>query len=156
MVLSATVFNGIVLLPLGQYASSFLLLAVGVLGVTYLAAFYRLIVPSPNFRQAYSWINAILTSIDLVLLTYLIPDQLDLYVGVLLVLAVISNAIYSRRGPSYLLIVLTTLLILLIRHSYLTDLQEWTFHLSIAVIAGIIVETVEQLKKNSPEIRFAA
>lgn len=149
VVLSLTVLNGIVLLPLNQHPSSLLLLAVGAMGVAYLAVFNWLIVPSPSFRQHYSWINAILTSIGLALITYLVPDELDMYVGVLLILAVISSAIYAHRGPSYLLIVLTTVLGLFIRRSYLIDLQEWTFHLSIAVIAGIIVETVEQLKNQS-------
>jgi diguanylate cyclase (GGDEF)-like protein len=149
IVLSATVLNGILLLPPSQYLASFFLVAVGALGVIYLAIFNWLIVPSPDFKQSYTWVNATLTAIGLALITYLVPDELDMYVAVLLILAVISSAIYSRRGPSYLLIMLTTVLTLFIRRSYLTDLQEWTFHLSIAIIAGIIVETVEQLKNQS-------
>ena len=74
------------------------------------------------------------------------PILLDMYLGVLLILAVIGSAIFSERAPSYLLIFLTTLITLWIRREMLANLQEWTFHLSIAVIGVIVVETVKQLK----------
>ena len=72
------------------------------------------------------------------------------YAVVLLILAVISSAIFAERGPSYLMIVLTTAATLYIRRDLLVDLQEWTFHLSIAVIAGIVVETGKQVSSVKP------
>ncbi len=77
------------------------------------------------------------------------PDQLDIYVAVLLILAVITSSIISERGPSYLMIILTTAVIMGVRQDYINNLPEWTFHLSIALIAAIVVETVRQLKNLS-------
>ena len=147
-VLAATVFTGSILWP-QSYLQALILLGTGVLGIAYLCIFNWLVVPSPNYRPAYSWVNAILTSLGLGIIAYAVPDRLDMYLAVLLTLAVISSAIHSPRGPTYLMIVLTTVLTLYIQQGVLTDLQEWTFHLSTAVIAGIIVETVEQLKNLS-------
>ncbi len=149
MVLIITVLNGAVVWPLGQQSSSVILAAVGAMGVAYLAVFNLLVVPSPNYRPSYSWLNAVLVSIGLVLLTYLVQDRLGLYVGVLLILAVISSAIHSSRGPSYFIVIVTTVLTLLSRSGHIAGLQEWIFHVSLVIIAGIIIETVEQLKNLS-------
>jgi diguanylate cyclase (GGDEF)-like protein len=148
IVLAVTVFNGSILWPQSNI-KTLLLVGVGTLGIIYLIIFNRFVVPSPNYTQLYSWINAVLTAIGLGLLTYSVPDRLDMYLGVLVILAVMSSSIFSERAPSYLLIVLTTAITLIVRRDLLTDLQEWTFHLSTAVIAGIIVETVKQLKDLS-------
>ncbi len=148
VVLAVTVFNGIFLWPQGQ-PKSFILIAVGILGILYLIVFNWIIVPSPTYNQASGWINAILTSLGLGALTYAVPDRLDMLLGVLLILAVIGSAIFSERAPTYLMIVLTTGITLFVRRDLLNDLQEWTFHLSIAGIAGIVLETVKQLKNLS-------
>jgi diguanylate cyclase (GGDEF)-like protein len=148
VVLAITMFNGAVLWPQSQQKSSILLLF-GILGVVYLSIFDFWIIPSVDYKQVYSWINAILTAFGLGIITYAVTDQLDIYVGVLLILAVITSSIISERGPSYLLIILTTILTMGVRHDYINNLTEWTFHLSIAVIAGILVETVRQLKSIS-------
>ncbi len=145
VVLVITVFNGSMLWPPG-HPKTLLLIGLGVVSILYLTVFNWIVVPSPNYKQAYSWINAILISIGLGLLVYAVPDSLDMYLGVLLILAVIGSAIFSERAPSYLLIFLTTLITLWIRREMLANLQEWTFHLSIAVIGVIVVETVKQLK----------
>jgi diguanylate cyclase (GGDEF)-like protein len=147
-VLVVTVFNGTVLWP-QSHPQTYLLIAIGALGIAYLCVFNWIVVPSPAYKQSYSWINAVCTSLGLVTLTYAVPERLDLYLGVLLILAVVSSSIFSNRGPSYLIVVVTTAATLALRHSALTNLQEWTFHLSTAVIAGIIVETIEQLKRQS-------
>ncbi|HEX8990918.1 MAG TPA: sensor domain-containing diguanylate cyclase [Anaerolineales bacterium] len=148
LVLAITVINGIVLWP-QDVLRSVLLLAVGAFGILYLVVFNWFIVSSPSFKPFYAWIHAVLTSAALAVLTFSVPDRLDMYLGVLLILAVISSAIVAERGPSYLMIALTTAATLYIRRDILIDLQEWTFHLSIAVIAGIVVETVRQLKTQS-------
>lgn len=148
VVLGITIFNGSVLWPQTP-AKTILLVIMGSLGILYLAIFNLLVVPSLSYRPIYSWANAVLTSVGLGILVYTVPDRLDLYLAVLLALAVIGSTMFSERGPSYLLIVLTTAFTLFVRRDQLSDLQEWTFHLSIAVIAGIIVETVQQLKNVS-------
>ena len=146
--LAITVFNGSAFWPQG-YPESIILWGIGILGIAYLAIFNLVIVPLPDYKQSYSWANAVLTSLGLLLLTYAVPDSLDTYLGALLILAVISSSLISQRGPTYLMIILSTTAMLVIRHSYMTDLQEWTFHLSLAVIGAIVVETVGQLKNQS-------
>ncbi len=148
LVLALAVVGGSVLWPQGS-PRSVVLLASGVLGIVYLFVFNWVVAPSPDYKPLYSWINAIAASIGLTLLAYAAPVQLDMYRGVLLILAVINSSIYSERGPSYLIILLVTVLTLLIRPEMLTDLQEWTFLLGTAVVAFIIVETVSQLKNLS-------
>ncbi len=143
-----TVLYGSFLWPQG-HPKILILIGVGAISILYLTIFNWIVVPSPNYKQAYSWINAVLISTGLGILTYAVPDSLDTYLGVLLILAVIGSAIFSERAPSYLMIFLTTVTTLLIRHEMLASVQEWTFHLSIAVIAGIMVETVRQLKNLS-------
>ncbi len=148
VVLAVTMFSGIVLWPQSAM-KSILLLGFGILGILYLAVFDLLIIPSPDYNPSYSWLNAFLTSLALCLIAYAIPGDLDIYVGVLLILAVITSSIVSERGPSYLMILLTTVVTMGIRYGQVNTLQKWTLHLSIAVIAGIIVETVRQLKSLS-------
>jgi diguanylate cyclase (GGDEF)-like protein len=148
IVLALTMFNGAVVWPQNQLKST-LLLIFGVLGVIYLMIFDLWIIPSADYSQTYSWLNAVLNAIGLGIITYTVVNQLDIYIGVLLILGVITSSIISERGPSYLLIVLTTVLSMVIRSDYINNLPQWTFHLSIAVIAGIMVETVRQLKSLS-------
>ena len=148
LLLAATVVSGSLLWPKSSFDALIVLVA-GVLGIAYLGLFNWLFVTSQSFKPIHSWANAVLTSIGLAILAYAVPDRLDLYLGSLLILAVIGSAIFSEGGPSYLLIVLATAATLWIRRSYLMNLQEWTFHLSVAMIAGIVVETVRQLKTQS-------
>ncbi len=148
LVLVATIINGSVLLP-NSTTDALIVLVSGILGIVYLGVFNWLFVPSASFKPIYAWANAVFTSAGLLILTFAVSGRLDLYLGSLLILAVISSTLYAERGPSYLLIVLTTAGILWIRRGLLIDLREWTFHLSIAVIAGIVVETINQLKTQS-------
>jgi diguanylate cyclase (GGDEF)-like protein len=148
IVLALTMFNGALVWPQGQTKIG-ILIVFGVLGILYLLVFDLWIIPSADYNQAYSWLNAVLNAIGLGIITYAVVVQLDIYIGVLLILAVITSSIISERGPSYLMIILTTVLTMFIRHDYINNLPQWTFHISIAVIAGIVVETVRQLKSLS-------
>ncbi len=148
LVLAVTIVNGTVVWRQSNF-QALLLLGIGLLAIVYLCVFHWIVVPSPDFKPVYAWANAVLSSLGLVLITSLVPDQLDLYLGALLVLAVISSVIFAERGPSYLMIILTTAGTMIVRRDLITSLPEWTFHLSMAVIAGIVVETVAQLKIQS-------
>jgi diguanylate cyclase (GGDEF)-like protein len=147
-VLAATVFNGSVIWP-QVTPKTIALIVFGVMGICYLAAFDLWVIPSPNYRAAYSWINSVATALGLSVITYCIPTTLDLYVGVLLILAAITSSIIADRGPTYVLIVLTTLGSLAIRRPAIQSLDQWLFPLSILLIAIIIVETVAQLTNLS-------
>ena len=74
VVIVITVFNGSMLWPPG-HPKTLLLIGLGVVSILYLTVFNWIVVPSPNYKQAYSWINAILISIGLGLLVYAVPDS---------------------------------------------------------------------------------
>ncbi len=148
VVLALIIFNGGIVWPQGQPKSG-ILLVMGIAGILYICIFDLSVLPSVNYNHVYSWVNAILTAVGLGIITYTVPVQLDIYIGVLLILAVITSSIISERGPSYLLIVFTTILTMGIRHDSINNLTDWTFHLSLAVIGGILVETIRQLRSLS-------
>ncbi len=126
------------------------LTGVSLLGIVYVCYFNWIIVPSPSYNQKYSWLNAVLTSLGLALLAFLGPTaRADIYLGMLLTLAVISSSIFSERGPAYLIVVLTTAANLWLRRDTLTGLSGWMIQLSTAMLAAIVIETVVQLKKLS-------
>jgi len=124
-----------------------MLLWIGLSGTLYLIIYNLLITPSTNFAILYNWLNTAATSIGLGLLTYTVPRQLEIYVGVLLILAAIGSSIASERGPSYTIILVSTLTNIIVQQAY--RLPELAFHVSIALIAIIAVETIGQLKNLS-------
>jgi hypothetical protein len=148
LVLAMTMFHGTVLWPPGSPQTA-LLLILGFLGVVYLAILTFRIIPHPRYSTSFGWIHAFLTSGGLVLLAYSVPISLTAYVGVLLVLAVITGSVISGRGPTYILITLVTLGTLAIHFDQIASLQHWTLQLSMTLLAIIILETVEQLKSLS-------
>lgn len=148
LVLAITAFSGAVLFPQDN-AQRWAVVLFSLLGMAYLCVFNLVIVPSAFFRPAYTWVNAAVTSLGLILLTAAVPERLDLYLGALLILAVICCAVFADRAPSYLIIVVATAGTLFLRRESLVHIQGWTYHLSTAVVSGIIVETVQQLKNQS-------
>jgi len=146
VVLTFTIINGGMFWPTTHFKSQ-MLLWVGILNILYLIIYNFLVIPSTNFALFYNWLNAFATSLGLGLLTYTVPQQLDIYIGVLLILAVISSSITSERGPSYAIILISTLADVFIQKAY--SLPALTFHASIAVIAIITIETIRQLKNLS-------
>ncbi|HEX2698046.1 MAG TPA: sensor domain-containing diguanylate cyclase [Anaerolineales bacterium] len=148
MILGLTVFNGSFVWPQGQFKSSVLFL-VGIAGIFYIVIFHYFLIPGTTSNPILGWVNAVLSSFGLGLLTYTLPHQMDIYPGVLLILAVITSAIVSERGPSYLMVLLTTFIILVVRNYYSGNIPEWTFQLSLAVLSIILIETIRQLKNRS-------
>ena len=146
IVLAIAVFNGILLSGLGAMQTA-LLVAVGIAGIFYLVGFDLFVAPRTQPGAAYNWLNALFTSIGLLIVTYSIPESLDLYVGALLMLAVLMSAVIAGRGPAYLMIGLTLLGTLAIRVDLFSAIQHWALHLSTALMAAVSVETVSQLKK---------
>ncbi len=148
VVLAITMFNGSVLWPRGQIQTAGLL-GLGLLGLLYLLALSLFIIPNPRFGPASGWWNAGLTALGLILLGYVVSESLSVYVGVLLVLAVITSSIVADRGPSYALIAVVTLGTVLVRGDMLASTRQWTLHVSMAIMAIIILETIHQLKSLS-------
>jgi len=123
------------------------LLLYGVFGIIYLAFFYLLFISRSHYKTPFTWINSLLAGISLGLLTLILPDEMDVLLGMLMITAVISSSILSERGPAYLIVACTTTLTLIIRFEHLDRIHEWITHLSPAMIALIAMETIQQLKR---------
>jgi diguanylate cyclase (GGDEF)-like protein len=148
VVLALTIFNGSVVWPQGASQTT-LLVAFGFAGILYLATLDLLIIPSPGFRPIHGWVNAILTSFGLLVLAFAVADALETYIGVLLVLSVITSSVIADRGPSYLITAVTVAGSLIIRFEQIHSLQQLTLQVSMAMMAVVIIETVHQLKRSS-------
>lgn len=148
VVLAITMFNGSVLWPVSPLRTA-VLLGAGITGIAYLAVLDLLVIPAASFRPSYSWFNSVVTSLGLLMITYAVPAALQAYVGVLLILSVITSSIIAERGPSYLMIILTTLGTSALERRSAELLQAWPLEVSIAVMAIVIVETVHQLRNQS-------
>jgi len=147
-VLAITVFNGSFLWPRGVFQTS-LLIVFGLLGIAYLAVLDLIIIPHPRFGPTFGWWNAVLTSGGLIIVSYATSAELGAYVGVLLVLAVITSSLIADRGPTYILILLVTVGTLVVHGEMFASVRQWTLQLSMAIMAIIILETVHQLKNMS-------
>ncbi len=124
------------------------LILLGGLGIAYLFVFDFFLVPSIYFRRIYLWVNAVLTAVGLAGLMNITNNQLNLYIEVLLILAVITSSIIADRGTTYLMLILSTVLIVAQQRN-IPPPRGWIFHTSIAAIAFIIIETIQQLKNLS-------
>ena len=126
-----------------------LLVAAGIAGIIYVAGIDLFVAPRTRPEDGFHWLNAFFTSVGLLIITYSVPEALDLYVGALLMLAVLMSAVIAGRGPAYLMIGLTLLGTLVLRVDMLSSIQHWALHLSTAIMAAVSVETVSQLKSIS-------
>ncbi|HEY9151306.1 MAG TPA: hypothetical protein VIN60_00355, partial [Anaerolineales bacterium] len=146
-ILMFIVINGIEVWDLEKINPVFLL-GTGIIGIIYLIVFNFIMIPSLSFQPALGWMNAIVAVIGLGVLAYALPDQADIYLGILLLTFVITCALISDRLPSYFLILLT--LFFMIHRDYITkNANDSALHFSLAIIAVITVETIMQLKKAS-------
>lgn len=148
--LAILIFNGTFLWPAEPVKVS-LLISVGLIGIVYLFIFNFVLIPAANLYPGIGWMNVLIASLGLTILTYSVVPGLDIYVSVLLILAAITSSIASGRPPSYFLVIATTVLTSTLRNYYLGDVGHWTLHISIAVISIIIIETVLQLKNLSSD-----
>lgn len=147
-VLAVAVLNGTMIWPAGS-GRSLTLLGVGAGGVIYLILFNLLVVPSPNFRSAYAWINAILSATGLCALIYTLPSTLDFYAGFLLILAVTTSSMVADRGPAYFLVAVATIGGLVVQGSLDLSPGRLILQLGYALISCVLVETIRQLKNLS-------
>ena len=148
IVIALMMYHGIVLVPETKM-KAYLLLVFGILAILYVAGLDLWIIPSASTKRAFGWANIVIATIGLAFLTFITPEQLDIYLGVLLVLSTSLSSIISERSPSYVMIFLVTGLTIYIRREYVVSLQEWTFHLGMAIISVIMFETIWRLKKLS-------
>lgn len=147
IVLATLAFNGVYSLrENGGVTEMAILLVFCVLGAAYILGYQLLVIPSRQYSPGLNWFSAIVGGLSLGLITLILPGHLDIYLGILMILAVIVNSVVAERAPSYVLIGLATVLTLVIRWPYLTDMREWIQHLSLAALALIINATIHQLR----------
>jgi len=148
VVLVVTMFNGTVLWPESPFKAT-LLMAAGITGLLYLAVFNLLIMASYDDRPVYPWLNAVMVPIGLTVIAYCVHQTLEPYVGVLLVLAAIASSVMGGRTPSHIMILLTLVGTLGVQGDVLGSPDLWALQGSVAILALIAVEAVQQLKAIS-------
>jgi diguanylate cyclase (GGDEF)-like protein len=148
VVLAITMFNGGVLWPQSP-TKAILLAAAGLAGLIYLAVMNLVVMATYDDRPAYPWVNAVLAPVGMTIITYSLPQSLEPYVGVLLVLAAISSSIMGGRVPCYVMIALTIAGMLAVPSDPIGSADRWALQLSVAILAIIVVEAVQQLKAIS-------
>jgi hypothetical protein len=78
-----------------------LLMGIGTIGTIYLIAFNFFFIPSSTLESVLGLINAIASVTGLCLLTYALPAEADIYLGVLFITLIITSALISGRRASY-------------------------------------------------------
>ncbi len=136
---------------MGQKANAnpVFLLGLGTIGAIYLIGFNFFIVPSFNLGPIPYWVNAIIVGTGLGLLTFALPDFLGIYIDILLIVCVITSALLSGRGPSYFLLGYTALITMAIHQNYPANIDELKLHVTLFVVAMIIIESIVQLERTS-------
>ncbi len=144
-VLLLITFDSIIFWPQSPRARLVLSLFGGI-GTGYLMLFNLFVASSVDFKPGWSWLNAIAVGLSLGLITSFVPGELVAPQSALLLLCVITSAIVSERSPTYFLIISATLPALVIRQIHRAHPQTLGFHIGTAVIAAIVLETIQQLK----------
>jgi diguanylate cyclase (GGDEF)-like protein len=74
---------------------------------------------------------------------------MDTLLGILMVIGSISSSLVSERPPAYFLVVSATLITLMIRFEHIGAPSQWVRYISLALVASISIETIQQLKQLS-------
>lgn len=147
--LIATTVTAIIEFPSEDGLQGTILIVYGILGSLYLACFYYFFVNTSNRKLPFAWINAVIAGISLGLLSLILPDEMDVMLSALIVVATILSAVISDRPPSYFIIASASVILLIVRREEFGDIYEWTEHLTMAILAILAIETIQQLKGHS-------
>ncbi len=143
--LLATIATALVKYPLTMFQKG-ILIGYGVVGNLYLSFFYLLYISTSKNKLLYAWINAVLVGISLGLLSIILPDEMWIQLSALMIVASISTSIVSERGPSYFIVLSSTLISSIANLEYLTQLHQRVIQFSLIIAALIVIETIQQLK----------
>ncbi|MEW6402915.1 MAG: sensor domain-containing diguanylate cyclase [Chloroflexota bacterium] len=131
--------------PASKWAQYFLV-GYGAIGSLYLAIFYLFFISRSKEKLLFAWINSFLGGVSLGLLTLILPPEMDSLLGIVMVVASVSSSLVSERPPAYFLVFSATLITLIIRFDEIEFIRQWVRYLSLAIVACISVETIQQLK----------
>jgi diguanylate cyclase (GGDEF)-like protein len=146
LILLATTITALVEYPTHNRIYTIILYAYGVAGTIYLAFFYAIFVSSIKKKPMIAWINAILGGLSLGLLTLILPDEMDVLLGLLMIVATISAVLVTGRAPAYFIVISATIITIIVRFEKLVELDQWAANLGMALVALISIETIQQLK----------
>jgi diguanylate cyclase (GGDEF)-like protein len=146
LILLATMITALVVYPTVNRLHTIILISYGVAGSIYLAFFYAIFISRFKNKLLFAWNNAFLGGISLGLLTLILPDDMDILLGMLMIVASISAALISGRPPAYFIAASATIITIFIRIENLTELDQWVKLISLALVAVISIETIQQLK----------
>jgi len=145
----ALVSTALIEFPPEAAATRRAILVLGLLGSLYIALSHLLYLPTRMHRARYAWMNALAMGVGLGLLHLILPAEMDILLGSLLVAATISSATVSERAPTYFLLASSALLTFLIRLPQAPSLRERADQFGMFLIAAIAVETILRLKNLS-------
>jgi diguanylate cyclase (GGDEF)-like protein len=136
---------------LNSASTSPYLIIYGCLAIAYLVINNALIIRTPNFRETYGWQNAILSSIGLGLLPYVLPEYLSEVSHILIACGVVAIAIVSGRLYGY--ITFFGILLLGLPH-ILTPSGESIALLELGmpfIVSAVIMEAVLRVKDTTQQ-----
>ena len=135
---------------------NYMLLGISLSGGIYVVLQTLFIAPRiQKYRSLYIWINAIISSLGLSLLSLALDESHHVLFDVLLILAVISLAIFSGRRPTYFLVIFSEFVNILAHRIYLKGLADWTIYL-IPLLASIVIAESSDMNIREREYQIAS
>ncbi|MGC8856964.1 MAG: GAF domain-containing protein, partial [Anaerolineae bacterium] len=150
LILLALMLNGPILWPQDPLKSAIITLF-GALGAVYIIFFNLVLVPSRKYKPTHAWMHAVLASLGMVGIFAISPEKLEIYLSILMALSVISLSILGERPQAYLVLISTTVAAIIVHCNHLTPLATWIVHPGMAIIAIIMIESIQRLRHLSQQ-----
>lgn len=141
--------TGIIKLPQDDYIGKFFLIAFGIFGSLYLAGIYFLFDSIIARKSMFRWVNAIISGLSIGAIALILPHEMELMLGTLIVGAAILSTVISDRGPSYFIIISSNAIMLFAHRATLINTYGLAEHLPFVLLDALVIETIYQLKNLS-------
>ena len=126
-----------------------LLIQFALSGTLYLALYYFFLTPVPRRLEWAQWPNAVITGVSLGVVTGILEDEFNIFMLLMLPLAVAIIAISGSRKHAYTTIAITTGLNVIGKLTTTFQADKWLVLASLPVFAIFVVETVRRLLEIS-------
>jgi diguanylate cyclase (GGDEF)-like protein len=147
LTLIATTVTALIRIPSNEYLNKIIMIIYGVAGNIYLTFFYIFFISISSKKLLFGWINAVIAGVSIGILALILPDEMDLMISTLIIVAAILSAVISERPQSYFIIVSGHTIMMWIHQGWVSILHGWTEHLVMVILAILASETIHQLKK---------
>ncbi len=145
VLLLITVFSILFYYPQQNQAYTIAIILYGFSGSIYLILYYFLFNASLN-KLRFSWINAVVSGIAIGGLSFLMPEEIDHMLYMLVFVAAMSASLMSTRGSSYFIVICSMALHFLAHIINQSPNQKWIIHFGLTIAALMGIETIQQLK----------